>query len=137
MSREEPPTFERIEIAVAVIERDDHFLIGRRPTRSALGGLWEFPGGKVEPGETAEQAATRECLEETGLEVRITGHYPQVVHDYEHAPVCLRFFACTAIEPQKPLPDRFQWVPRAELKHYPFPAANAGLLDLLCQRDGI
>ncbi len=52
-------------IAIAVVEHDGNFLIGLRPSGAVLGGLWEFPGGKVEPDETPEAAAARECLEET------------------------------------------------------------------------
>ena len=123
----------RVDIAVAVVEREGHFLIGLRPAGGTLAGLWEFPGGQVEPGETPEAAAVRECLEETGFSIRITGHYPRVEHDYEHALVCLHFFAGAVIEPRSPLPARFRWVSRVELAHYPFPPANAGLLDLLCR----
>ena len=60
------------DIAIAVVEQHGQFLIGQRPADVALGGLWEFPGGKVEPGELPVNAAIRECLEETGLVVRIS-----------------------------------------------------------------
>src|SRR5437764_2006476 len=56
-------------IAVAVVEKDGHFLVGQRPEGVSLAGLWEFPGGKIEPGESPEAAAVRECLEETGVDV--------------------------------------------------------------------
>jgi 8-oxo-dGTP diphosphatase len=131
MSPDEGPPARRVDIAIAVVECKDKFLIGLRPAGEALAGVWEFPGGKVEPGETPENAAVRECLEEAGLAVRVTGEYPQVAHDYEHAPVCLHFFACAAIEQRKRLPSRFRWVARADLARYAFPAANAGLLVLL------
>jgi 8-oxo-dGTP diphosphatase len=131
MSRDKGPLARRVDIAIAVVEREGHFLIGLRPAGEPLAGLWEFPGGKIEPGETPEQAAVRECLEEAGLAVRVTGAYPRVAHDYEHAAVCLHFFACAALEQRKPLPSRFRWVARPELARYAFPAANAGLLDLL------
>ena len=84
----------RVEIAIAVVERDGQFLIGLRPEGESLAGYWEFPGGKVTAGETAEDAARRECLEETGLEVRIVGTYPAIAYDYPHASVQLHFFAC-------------------------------------------
>ena len=58
-------------IAVAVVEHDGRYLVGQRPAHVPLGGFWEFPGGKVERGETPEAAAIRECLEETGLTVHI------------------------------------------------------------------
>src|SRR4029079_19393384 len=55
-------------IAIAIVEHSGSFLVGRRPEGAALAGLWEFPGGKIEPGETAEEAAGREWLVETGLD---------------------------------------------------------------------
>jgi len=121
----------RTPISVAVVEHEGRFLIGLRGPDGPLAGVWEFPGGKVKPGETPEAAAARECLEETGLAVRVTGSYPQIDYDYEHARVRLHFFACTPIEQQGPLPSRFRWVSRAELGQYTFPPANASLLALL------
>jgi mutator protein MutT len=121
----------RQEIAVAVVERDGKFLIGQRAEGSALAGYWEFPGGKLESGETPEGAAVRECLEETGVEVRVTGAYPTTSHDYDHAAVRLHFLACEVIGQQHAFPDRFRWVAARELDEYPFPAANRELLDLL------
>ncbi len=126
-SRKSPPT----RIAVAVVKRGGRFLIGQRPAGVPLAGLWEFPGGKVEPGETAEQAAARECLEETGLAIEVGAPYPAVVHHYDHDRLALEFFACRAVEPKAPPKPPFRWVALAELAKYPFPAANAGLIELL------
>ena len=124
----QPP---RIEIAVAVVADEGRFLIGRRGDDVPLAGLWEFPGGKIQPGESPVDAAVRECLEETGLLVRVRGRYPEARHDYEHASVRLHFFASVGIEQQSPLPRRFRWVAAAELSQFAFPPANAGLLSLL------
>jgi 8-oxo-dGTP diphosphatase len=121
----------RQEIAVAVVERDGMFLIGQRAAGSALAGYWEFTGGKLESSETPEAAAVRECLEETGLEVRVTGAYPTTSHDYDHAAVRLYFLACEVIGKQRALPDRFRWVAAREFADYSFPPANGELLDLL------
>jgi 8-oxo-dGTP diphosphatase len=118
----------RVEIAVAVVEDEGRFLIGLRGGDAPLAGLWEFPGGKIQPGESPEDAAVRECLEETGLLARVTGRYPEASHDYEHARVRLHFFACASVEQQGPLPERFRWAPAAELSQFAFPPANAGLL---------
>jgi 8-oxo-dGTP diphosphatase len=122
-----------VEIAVAVVEHEGQYLIGLRPEGVPLGGFWEFPGGKVVSGESPEEAARRECLEETGLEVRVTGNYPPVVHDYPHGRVHLSFFACAAVAAVRPLPTRFRWVPTAELGEYRFPPANEALLGLLAE----
>jgi mutator protein MutT len=115
-------------IAIAVVEQDGRFLIGRRPAGTVLPGLWEFPGGKIQPDETPAAAAVRECLEETGLAVRVIGQYEQVDYEYEHANVQLHFFRCAPQDPRQSPDPRFRWVLAAELVRYEFPAANATLV---------
>ncbi len=115
-------------IAIAVVEHRGQFLIGLRPEGAPLAGFWEFPGGKIEPGETPQQAAARECLEETGLTVNVGAAYPKVVHQYEHSRVELHFFACEPLEPQQQLPARFRWASLERLSEYRFPPANAELI---------
>ena len=117
-----------IHIAVAVVERDGCYLVGRRPDGVALAGLWEFPGGKVEPGETLAEAAARECLEETGLAVTVGAAYSTVDHQYEHARVRLSFFACKPVDRRAEPKPPFEWRPAAMLADLPFPAANAALI---------
>jgi len=129
-----PATTATVDIAVAVVQLDGKFLIGRRPEGTVLAGLWEFPGGKVQPGESPCDAARRECLEESGLTVNVGRMYVEVLHDYEHSRVRLHFFACTPADMNQPINPRFQWAPRAELSRYQFPAANAKLLELLAAR---
>jgi mutator protein MutT len=131
MTPHESPVRPRQEIAVAVVQRDGMFLIGRRDEGTALAGYWEFPGGKLESGETPEAAAVRECLEETGLDVRVTGAYPATSHDYDHASLRLHFLACEVIDQRSVLPDRFRWASAQELGDYRFPPANQALLDHL------
>ena len=118
-------------IAIAVVEHYGRYLIGRRPKGVPLAGYWEFPGGKVQAGETAEQAAVRECLEETGLEVAVGEPYPAVVHQYAHGKVALEFFACRPLEPEQVPRSPFRWVLAADLGEYQFPEANGGLLAYL------
>lgn len=119
---------EPIPIAVAVVREAGWVLIGQRPPGVPLAGFWEFPGGRVCPGETLEEAARRECREETGLDVRIGMPYRSIVHAYEHGLVELHFFAATPSEPgQVPSPP-YRWVPLSELDKYRFPLANAGML---------
>jgi 8-oxo-dGTP diphosphatase len=120
-----------VPIAVAVVECEGRFLVGRRPRGAALAGLWEFPGGKIETGESPEDAARRECLEETGLAVTVRGCYPQHVQRYEHGAVQLHFLACEPIDRAQPPREPFTWVERAELAALEFPAGNRRLLDLL------
>ena len=124
-----------VRIAVAVVEHDGQFLVGQRPDGVALAGYWEFPGGKILAGESAEAAAVRECLEETVLAVRIVGSYPTALHAYDHGRLELNFFACRPLDltttPQAP----FRWIPRADLGRFRFPPANAELISILL-RDG-
>jgi 8-oxo-dGTP diphosphatase len=122
------------QIAIAVVEQDDHFLIGQRPLGVPLAGLWEFPGGKIEQGETPEAAAVRECREETGLSVEALFCYPPHDQQYDYGQVELHFIGCrlsrrSAIEPREP----FLWVRRGDLSQYEFPAGNRGLLQLLTE----
>jgi mutator protein MutT len=118
-------------IAIAVVEDHGRFLIGQRPSDVALGGLWEFPGGKVEPDETAENAAIRECLEEAGLAVDVIGTYPLHDHAYAHDTVRLHFFRCVPREPASEPRFPFRWVERLRLREYEFPRGNDEILNLL------
>jgi 8-oxo-dGTP diphosphatase len=120
-----------IEIAIAVVEWNGLFLIGERPEGVPLAGYWEFPGGKVEAGESPAVAAARECVEETGIEVNIGDEYPEVLHAYEHGTLRLHFFAATPVAFVQPTNDRFQWVRRSELGDYRFPDANTALVKQL------
>jgi mutator protein MutT len=121
-----------IKVAIAVVEQNGCFLIGQRPEGVPLAGLWEFPGGKILPGETAEAAAVRECLEETGLAVENVLHLSSVNHAYEHGTLRLEFIACRPVNgPHTKPTSPFRWVPRGELLKYEFPAANAAVLKLL------
>lgn len=127
------PTPAPTPIAVAVVTHAGRALIGRRARGAALGGLWEFPGGKVLPGETPPQAAARECLEETGLAVRIKGLLAKAGHAYAHGPVRLHFFAAEPLEPAAPPRRPFRWVPIDELHEYEFPEANRPVIARLAE----
>jgi mutator protein MutT len=115
-------------IAIAVVRHGDRYLIGQRREEVALAGLWEFPGGKVHPGETPAEAAARECFEETGLQVDVGEPYSQVVHRYDHDRLHLHFFASTPRDPAAAPKKPFRWVSAAELSRYEFPAANQALV---------
>jgi 8-oxo-dGTP diphosphatase len=119
------------QIAIAVVERDGHFLVGTRPAGKPLAGYAEFPGGRVEVDETPEQAAVRECFEETGLAVEVVRRYDECLHDYTHDRVHLHFLACCTVGDDREPHAPFRWVSRADLRVLDFPEANRELLRVL------
>lgn len=122
------------EIVTAAIRRDGKYLIGRRPSEGLLGGLWEFPGGKMEKGESHEQALTRECREELGLPVRVGGLIASVNHAYTHLRVTLNVYRCTIEGNKEPKARRhteLRWVTPEDFAQFAFPKANHKFLDLL------
>lgn len=130
------------EVVVAVIARGGRYLIGKRPPEGLLGGLWEFPGGKVQPGETHQQALARECREELGVVVRPGGLIATVKHAYTHFRITLNAYHCAIIgNKQMPKQSRahteLRWVPPAEFDDYAFPKANLKFLPLLRSGDDL
>ena len=120
-----------VDIAIALVQDGDRFLVGLRGDDVPLAGHSEFPGGKVHPGEIPHEAACRECTEETGLAVEVVGTYAEIVHEYAHGRVRLHFFACRPTDPTQSPNVPFRWVSREELASLSFPAANAGLIACL------
>lgn len=94
-----------IEVVAALIRDDqDRYLIGQRPLGKAQGGLWEFVGGKIEPGETPKEAIARECREELGCRVIPQFVLQSLVHEYEEKTIRLTFVACTLAKGETPRP---------------------------------
>lgn len=119
----------RIAVVAAVIEADGAFLVTRRPAGVHLEGMWEFPGGKIDPGETHAQALRREIREELGADVQVHGLLFQTTHQYPDRSVALYFYRCTlAGEPSGVLGQQMRWVPARELRSLPFPPADEELI---------
>jgi len=126
-----------IRVAIGVVIIDRQVLICRRLDSAELGGLWEFPGGKIEPGESAAAAAVRELFEELAIDVRPIETFESILHEYAHARVELFPILCEHLagEPAAVGCAEFKWVPIARLNDYAFPAGNDSLIAELIQRD--
>jgi A/G-specific adenine glycosylase len=121
-------------IGVAVIWNEQgQILIDKRPQSGLLGGLWEFPGGKLEPNETLAECVVREIQEELGIEIAVLEHFMTLEHVYTHFKVTLSVHHCRHVsgEPQTIECDEVKWVTLAELDQYPFPTANQKIIAAL------
>jgi len=126
-------------VACALVDADGRVLIAQRPEGKELAGLWEFPGGKIEPGETPEEAVVRELHEELGIETKVACLAPLTFasHSYENFHLLMPLFVCRRFW-GIPVPQEGQvlkWVRPAKLHDYPMPEADlpliAHLIDLL------
>jgi 8-oxo-dGTP diphosphatase len=123
-----------IRLVAAVIERDGRYLITQRRSTAVLPGLWEFPGGRVEDGESDEQALRRELHERLGTEVEVKARMAHRVHHYQGYSVDLNLYQAVIQPGQEPQPLRVaevRWVPSNEFEKYEFPAADQPTTDLL------
>jgi 8-oxo-dGTP diphosphatase len=124
-----------IEVSAGLVFRAGQLLITQRPAGGHLAGLWEFPGGKREPGETFEDCLRRELQEELGVDVCVREEIERITHAYPEKTVHLRFFRCTladpVAEPRALGCQAVAWVTRDSLRNYEFPAADACLLTKL------
>lgn len=126
-----------IEVSAGLIFRAGKLLIAQRRAKDHLGGCWEFPGGKREPGETFEACLARELHEELGVRVAVGELIESIDHDYPGKSVHLRFFRCALLE-NEPRPlgcAAIQWIERHQLPDFDFPPADARLLEKLQQND--
>lgn len=121
-------------IGVAVIWNDEgQILIDKRRPEGLMGGLWEFPGGKIEPGETVVECIKREILEELGIEIEVGDRLVAINHIYSHFSVTLNVYHCRHLSgvPQPIECDEIRWVRLDELDTYAFPEANFQIIDAL------
>ena len=119
-----------IDVAAALIFHNGKLLITQRRSHDHLPNLWEFPGGKLEVGETFEACLQREISEELGIEISVGDLVEDLTHAYPEKTVRLRFYVCELVqgEPRAIHCQAFRWVSREELSQFEFPAADAHLI---------
>ena len=135
-----PDSLTPVEVAIGMLvewrQGRQMILITRRPSNGVLGGYWEFPGGKVEPGESVERCLVREFGEELGIQISVTGRLPLVEYQYKHGRIRLVPFFCRREgegEPRSLEVAEYRWVEPQELHTFSFPPANEALLTRVMQ----
>ena len=126
---------QREDVALAIVHRDGLWLVDRRPSMGPFAGLWEFPCGKMRPGETAGEAAVRECAEEVSIVVEPIGRLDTIEHDYGEFrvrlhPVICRYASGTAAACHRAVAE-VRWVDDATLASLDMPAANGPIVAAL------
>ena len=124
-----------VEVVAALIWQGDKFMICQRPAYKARALLWEFVGGKVEAGETKEQALIRECKEELNILLSVGDVFMDVTHEYPDITVHLTLFNATIAdgEPQKIEHNDIQWITPSEIPSYKFCPADEEILARICE----
>jgi len=122
---------QEIEAVVGIILRNKKILIQKRPSTGLLAGLWEFPGGKIEPGETPRQALVREIKEEIGAEVSKADFLTAVEHCYTRYRVKLSAYRCFLRDEPVLETGRRRWVSLTDLASYPFPSGSVKIIEFL------
>ena len=124
----------QITVTAAIIVNDNNeLLICRRADGSSMGGLWEFPGGKLEPGETLEECIVRECKEELSVDIAVIGIFKKTQYRYPDKLIDFTFFnayivnGCICMNVHKEI----KWIPVSEIRNYEFCPADAEILDML------
>ena len=122
-----------IDVAAGLVFHQQKLLITQRLEGSPLAGLWEFPGGKREPGESFEECLIRELREELGIEVALGQAFEEITHDYPEKTVHLKFFLCRLAkgEPRAIGCATYEWATRERLAKRDFPSADERLLERL------
>jgi 8-oxo-dGTP diphosphatase len=121
-----------VPVTAAVIETDGRVLIGKRMA-GRFSGRWEFPGGKIEEGETPEECLTRELREELGIEARIGAFFLSTIHSYSHVTIELLTYRAEILSGAISLHDHTEvrWVAKTDLQDYDFPEADKAVIEKL------
>lgn len=123
------------DVVAALIWKDGRFMICQRPAHKARGLLWEFVGGKTEPGESLETALVRECREELDVTVSVGDIFTQVIHEYPDILIRLTLFHCTIPEGEPKLLEHndLKWILPEEIPNFDFCPADKDILALICK----
>ena len=126
-----------VEVVAALVWDNDKFMICQRPSNKARALLWEFVGGKVEPGETKEQALIRECREELAVVISVGDVFMELLHEYPDITIRLTLFNATIAEgaPQKLEHNDIKWITPAEIPNYDFCPADDEILKKIQKSD--
>ena len=127
------------EVVAALIWQVDKFMICQHPAHKARGLLWEFVGGKVEPGETKEQALIRECQEELAVTLSVGDIFMDVIHEYPDLTVHLTLFNATIAEGEPVMLEHndIRWITSSEIPNYDFCPADEEILERIMERHDI
>ena len=122
-----------VKVAAGLVFKDEKLLITKRLKNIHLGGMWEFPGGKLELGESYEICLKREMFEELGVKVNVSYEFEEVLHRYSEMTVLIKFFICSLSSgtPKAIQCSEFQWINRRDLTRYNFPAADIKVINQL------
>ncbi len=122
-----------IEVVAAVIFNGDKFMIAQRNLKKSQGGLWEFPGGKIEPGETGEEALKREIREEFNAEISVGELITEVEHHYPEKDVKLYFYRAELVSEKLEVLEHeaIAWITKADKDKYQFAGADASVVEKL------
>ena len=122
-----------IEVVAGVIYKEDKFLIAQRNLKKAQGGLWEFPGGKVEKNETHEEALKREIKEEFNADIRVDKYIGENVHHYPEKDIKLVFYKATLLSEKLDLLEHedYRWITKDDKDNFEFAGADVKVFDLI------
>jgi 8-oxo-dGTP diphosphatase len=122
-----------IEVTASIISRDNRVLIAQRPANDRLAGKWEFPGGKIEPGETPEECLKREIREEFDVEIEVLEYFGQSIYTYKNGKIKLMAYLCKWISGEFTLKvhSRIRWVGYDELDLFDYAPADIPLAEKL------
>jgi mutator protein MutT len=124
-----------IQVSAAIIEIDNRFLICQRGDGGSCAFQWEFPGGKLEPGETGEECVVRECKEELGVDIQVTRIYGETFYRYPDNEINFTFYEAAIIsgDISKKIHKDIRWVKISQMKDFNFCPADVQIVDQLCK----